>query len=83
MSPAWSLIGVGQPDASIAEGLFRRRAPADPVLSPRSTSRVRALAERFPVSVADGNREVADRAEHTIPATRPDQVVHAAHARDR
>lgn len=80
MGLAWGLIGVGQLGASIAEGLFRRGAPVDLILSPRSTSRVRALAERFPVSVAESNQEVVDRAQHVILATRPDQILEAASA---
>lgn len=80
MNPTWGIIGVGQLGASIAEGIYRARAPIDLVLSPRGEARVRELAERFPVAVGRDNQEVADRADHVILAAGPDQIAEVADA---
>lgn len=79
-NPTWGIIGVGQLGASIAEGIYRAKAPFDLLLSPRGEARVRELAARFPAVVGTDNQEVVDRADHVILAARPDQLVEIAGA---
>jgi len=75
---SWGIIGVGQLGASLVEGICRSGAPVTLFLSPRSESRVRKLAARFPVVIGADNQAIVDDADHVVLAARPDQIVDVA-----
>jgi len=75
---SWGIIGIGQLGASLVEGICRSGAPVTLFLSPRSESRVRELAARFPIVIGADNQAIVDDADHVIFAARPDQVVDVA-----
>ena len=78
MKQSWGIIGVGHLGASLIEGIHRCDSPVSLCLSPRSASRVQALAARFPVEVGADNQAVVDACDHVILAVRPDRIIDLA-----
>jgi pyrroline-5-carboxylate reductase len=77
---SWGIVGIGQLGASLVTGIFQSQAPVTLCLSPRSESRVRDLAARYPLTVAAHNQAVVDNADHIVLAVRPGQLAQVAGA---
>lgn len=78
MTDTVGIIGVGHIARYLVDGLMRSADPPAIVLSPRGRQQSASLGERFALAVAADNREVVERCNLVILATRPKQAIEAA-----
>lgn len=78
MTATVGIVGVGHIAGYLVEGLMRGTDPPTIVLSPRGREQSARLGGRFALAVAADNREVVERSNLVILATRPKQAIEAA-----